>query len=461
MEVIVLKFGGTSVRFGTSHITNIINKNLKEGKLPIVVLSALNKITDLLIQITYSSINNSNTMKEEYDEIYKIHQEIMGNNNFTSNEISKINNILDELFNILSSLQILKVFNKEIIDKVVSYGEILSTEIYSIIINKSITEYTCNIVNFNKLITIDADTQDVLFEKSKENIDNILIPLVKKNIIPIIGGFNCLDNNNKINNLGRGGSDYTATIIAGLLESVKKVIIYTDVNGIKTSDPKKVKNSTIIKEINIDEIKELAYFGAKIIHPKTMIPLIKEKKDMYIANTFDPFGDMTRIIYNNKSRNNNFLSALSSLNSCSLINIYGPGMIGKIGILGNIINEISKLNINIPFITQASSEQSICICIPSDSVDDVMKNLNKYLNFDIKNNNIEYIKLKNDISIITTVGNKMINNPGTAGKIFTLLGNENINILAISQGSTENSISFIVDEKNEITTLNILHNLIN
>ena len=440
MKIDLLKFGGSSVRYGINEIINILNQSNNKK---IVVLSAFYDITNYLCEISKSILYNKKIIL--YDNIKNIHLNICDENNLSFDDKNEIKKILLQLKD--------DIDNNKKENIIISYGEILSTEIISKILFKNDVKNI--VIDFKKLIIKNENGVD--YDNTKVNINNNLIPFLNDYDTVIVPGFICTNENEEIDSLGRGGSDYTATILARLIDEINYVDIYTDVNGILTGDPRKIDDTKNIPEINISEIKELSYFGAKIIYSLSLIPLFNSNKDIFIKNTFDSKGDYTRITNSQTFDNNTLLTSITSLNNHILICIYGAGMIGKVGFLCKILNILAELQINIPFITQASSEQSISICVSENHLQDIKNSFDILLKNELEKKYIENIKYKDNISIITVVGNGMINKPGTVGKLFSDLGNNDINILSISQGSTENSVSFIIDNEMEIKTLNLLH----
>ena len=437
-DPIVLKFGGTSVTNGFENIKNIIYSKINDYKI-VVVLSAFKNVTNILEQ-------------NKDDVIHKLRkiQDPLVNKYFDKYKI-QVKRDIDFLYEQLN--YILKYNNNEII---LSYGEKFSTTIYYYYLLENNLN-NCLIWSEYLICTNNNSYIFPLLEDTTKRINKNLIPKLKKFNIILTTGFVASDINYKKTILNRNGSDYSATIIGSCL-NVKQIIIYKDVDSILTADPRKVKNAKQISIINYEVLSELCYFGSSILHSKCLTPLKNKNINLLLLNTYNQKSLGTLIVP--KYNTYNEIDAITSITDHSLLTIKGKGLNGCNGILLKILTIISKLGVNIPFITQASSEQTICLCIQKKYMKIIETNILLDFKNEINNNIIDNIYVKNNICIITVVGDNMINNIGIAGKIFTILGNCNVNIIAISQGSSERSISFIVDKKYEIISLNAIHTLI-
>jgi aspartate kinase len=267
-----------------------------------------------------------------------------------------------------------------------------------------------------------------------------------------------------ITTLGRGGSDYSAGIIGSVLPA-DDVWIWTDVDGVMTADPRLVPAAQTLPHISYSEIAELAYYGAKVLHPKTIRPLVEAGIGLRIGNTFNPSHPGTRLIANGHSNGKVYngehvIKAVTAIRKQKLVTVEGRGMLGVPGVAARAFGAVASTGTSVPLITQASSEQSICFAIPTESTDHVLRALRKDFAVEISERDIDRVWATDDVSIITVVGIGMRHTPGVAGRIFSQLGNNGVNVLAIAQGSSEVSISLVVDTADTECAVKALHELI-
>jgi bifunctional aspartokinase / homoserine dehydrogenase 1 len=454
-NLIIKKFGGTSILKGVENILEIIKKEDKNKLL--IILSALSGITNILQNIC--KLNKQQQIKDLRD-IYK--------NYINKYVISKMReiylvNYLEKKLNEINNLSNNEKIDLKNRDLLLSYGERITVFLfYNILIDKGLK---CSYINSDKFIITDSNygNANVNFNKIKNKINLLKMKLIHNKIV-ITTGYIGKNIKGNITTLGRGGSDYTATIIGKLLHP-KYIYIYTDVDGIYTSDPNQIENSILIKYLTYKELAEMSYFGAKVIYSKTLMPIMDLNIPLRILNTFNLKCNGTLCINklnsSMQSINNSDIRAITSIDDHSLLCISGKGMIGATGIIYRVFKVLYKVyNQNIVFVTQASSEQMICISILNNNIHLVKQTLINEFKKELYEKKICDINILDNISIITVIGENMINNYGICGKIFTLLGNNKINILAISQGSSEIGISFIVNINYKNNTIRLLNELI-
>jgi aspartate kinase len=449
--MVVLKFGGTSV--GSSEMIKRVKDIVEEVKdEKVVVVSAMNGVTDSLIKATNLAKEGSLEYLKEYETIKNRHVSVM--NDLFNERLKEVDEILENLLNILKSINILGEVTKRAYDLILSFGERINVRI--------ISEYFKR--NGIKSIPVDANlfiiTDDNFgnanpnYEKSKDLCEKIITPLVLDGITPVITGFIGRCEEGYITTLGRGGSDFTATIIANLIDA-DEVRIYTDVDGVLTGDPKFIKNAKTIKKLSYIEAAELAYYGAKVLHPRSLLPVIDKKIPVRILNTFNPNFDGT--IIHDSIDDEKVIKAITFIKDISLISVNGKGMLGVPGISYRVFKNAYELKSNVLMISQSSSEQNICFVVKRDESEKLIDKLYQEFKIEIKNKEIDGIFLDNEVSIISIIGAKMKGRYGIAGKIFSILGENKINIIAIAQGSSEYNISFIVKDSDLINAVNILH----
>lgn len=447
----VLKFGGTSV--GDSEIIKKV-KEIVEGinDEKIVVVSAISGITDALIRATNYAKDGSQEYLIEFEKIKTKHRTIM--NDLFGENLKEVEELLEELHSILNSIRILGEVTPKAFDTILSFGERMNVRIVS------------NYFRKNRLKSIPVDSTlflitdenfgnaNPIYDESQPLVDKIVLPLILDGVLPVVTGYIGKTKNGFITTLGRGGSDFSATILGRLLNA-DEVRIYTDVDGVLTSDPKYVKNAKTIKYLSYIEAAELAYYGAKVLHPRSLLPVIDKKIPIRILNTFNPKSEGTLIC--DLIDDEKFIKAITFIQDISLISVNGKGMLGVPGISYRVFKNAYELKTNVLMISQSSSEQNICFVVKRNDSEKLVEKLNFDFKEELKRKEIDSIVVDNDVSIISVIGAKMKGRYGIAGKIFSILGNNKINIIAIAQGSSEYNISFIVKNSDVINAVNILH----
>ncbi|MBC7641062.1 MAG: bifunctional aspartate kinase/homoserine dehydrogenase I [Flavobacterium sp.] len=453
----VLKFGGTSVANAQNinHVQNIVLDNSKNDKL-VVVVSAFSGVTDLLVLAAANAAKKDKNYKDIVSQIEKKHKEAIEELVTISEQsdlIDAINSNINHLKTLLDGCYLLGELSNRTSDTILSFGELLSSQI----IAKSLQQKVkfANFKDSREIIKTDNH-----FGKAVVNfeITDILIQdYFKNNIdqVTVIPGFiaSSIDGNNTT--LGRGGSDYTAAILASAL-NVSQLEIWTDVNGMFTANPKIVKQAMPIETISYQEAMELSHFGAKVLYPPTIQPVLKKSIPILIKNTFEPQAEGT-LISSNKNEKENPIKGISHIDKIALLTLEGSGMIGVSGSSKRLFEVLSNENINVIFITQASSEHSICIGILNQDADNAQKSINKAFELEISQNKIDNCIVEKNLCIVALVGESMKNHQGLSGKMFSTLGKNNVNIRAIAQGASERNISVVINEFDVKKALNTLH----
>ena len=449
----VIKFGGTSVATSSS-LKKVFSIIENEKDSIFVVVSALGGITDILQEFLYSKGENSTVFLKQIEER---HLEIIRGLSKIENQsplLSFLKQQLNELETILEAVSTIDEITKKTISKVLSFGEILSSKlIYEILKERG---NDISYVDSRKIIFTKYHNDHEIVDEEKTGIAvSNNLDLIETKII-LMPGFIATDSNSEISNLGRGGSDYTASIIANYTNS-KVLEIWTDVSGVFSANPKIVKNSRPIESLSYKEAMELSFFGAKVLYFPSLQPLIEKNIPAYIKNTFDPNAIGTCISNSTKSKNENTVKGISHIENISLINFEGSGMVGVPGFSKRFFGALSQKGVNVIMITQASSEFSICIAVNESDANTAKNLIDKEFKYEISQNKINESQIENSLSNIAIVGDNMKSKKGVSGKLFSTLGNNNINIRAIAQGASERNISIIIDEKDNIKALNSLH----
>ncbi len=452
--MIVIKFGGSSVS-NSKNIERVLNIIKSKNNPCVVVVSAVGGVTNLLNESSVLAEKGKKSYLNKVDLIEKKHLIIIKkllSGSIKESAINDMKKLVSKLKKILEGVFMIGERSIQTKDSILNFGELLSYQLlHSVAIQKNIDAKK---KNTEELIVTYSEKKNLIFdyEKTKFLVKNYF----KKNKFKflIVPGFVSKNSNNKPSNLGRGGSDLTASLLANILNA-DKLEIWTDVSGMYTANPNLVKNAKVIPEISYNEAMELSHFGAKVIYPPTIQPSTKKNIPITIKNTFFPNEKGT--IISKKKTKESVVRGISHIEDISLLTLEGSGMIGVPGYSQKLLSVLSQNNINVIMITQASSEHSICIGINSSDVELAKNKINERFLLEIKSNLINKVKIEKNKSIIALVGDKMKNRQGISGKMFLTLGNNNINVKAISQGASERNITAVIEKKDVKKALNILH----
>ncbi len=452
----VLKFGGTSVGSSKNinNVISILEKYSKSGSVACVV-SAVGGITDKLLLAGKKAQNKDDEYLNVFNTIKDIHlnivTELIPNNNTLV--INYVEEKLSELKNLLDGIFLINELSPKTSDKLVSFGELLSSFIIA------------ETMKSRNVSTERKNSQELVITNSNFTKAEVNYNITNKNIvdyfksanqkITILPGFVSKSVNGEQTTLGRGGSDFTAAIIAAAL-NVEQLEIWTDVSGMFTTNPKMVKHAYPISEISYQEAMELSHFGAKVLYPPTVQPVLNLEIPIHIKNTLEP--EATGTIISNKAVNgNNPVKGISNIGNIALLTLAGSGMVGIPGFSKRLFETLSQEKINIILITQASSEHSICLGIESKDANAAKEAIDTTFENEIALNKIEPILVEEGLSIVALVGDNMKNHQGISGKFFSALGRNNVNVRAIAQGASEKNISVVIDENDVKKALNVLH----
>ncbi len=457
----VLKFGGTSVANAQNIllVENIIKKEASESKI-IVVVSALHGVTDQLIK----GAESASQKDENYTQIIKNLEEkhlnvvkelipVLEQSSWLSFVKKHFNDIED----ICNGIFVLGEFTDRIKDKITSYGEFLSSNI--IAAKLKFEGLDAHWMNSSEQIITNSNFTNakVNFERTEQNFRKYLNE--NKHQIIIAPGFIARDDQGNPTTLGRGGSDFTASIIASAINA-DELQIWTDVSGMMTSDPRLVSNTKPIAEISYSEAMELSHFGAKVLYPPTLQPVMVKNIDLKIKNTFEPeaFGTLiSHQLEKQNFENQQIAVGISNMSNIALLTLEGSGMIGIPGFSAKLFQCLSNEKVNVILITQSSSEHSITVAIHEKDVFNAKNTIDFVFEDDLKLKRVEPVKIEKNLSIVALVGENMKSRSGVSAKMFGCLGNNGINIRAIAQGSSEKNISIVISEKDTKKAANILH----
>jgi len=454
--MIVKKFGGSSLADADKIRKTVeIVKNSKE-KPVCLVLSAMKGVTNFLVEAASWAEVGDNRYKDNIAAISEKHNSCM-DDLFGGSVPEELKIMMDSLFldlsEILRGIELVKECSLKSMDLVMSFGERLNCLQVASYLNS--IGMKARYVDSREIIKTDSThgKGNVNFKKTYAETE--------KNIhdydttIPVICGFIGSDESNRTTTLGRNGSDYTASIIGAALNA-DKVEIWTDVDGVLTADPRIVENAFVIPQLSIEEAMELSFFGAEVIHPYTLVPTTDKNIPVYIKNTLNPAAVGT-LITRDCTREDRIITGIASIDGLSLINIEGGGLMGMPGMASQIFNALAEAGVNIIMITQASSEHSISVLCRSEETANAVEKLNKNLETAILNRKIQNIEIVDNLVIIAVIGENMIGQVGLTGKLFSAIGDAEINILAIAQGSSERNISFVIQQKDKEAALRAVH----
>ena len=453
----VLKFGGTSVANAQNIklVLDIVQNQAKQNQL-IVVVSALSKVTDLLQLASLRAASNDESYKEIVADIEKKHLDAVKELIAVSEQsslLSHIKRIINHLETLLDGCFLLGELSNRTSDTILSFGELLSSYIIAEALKQDFKNSSYK--DSRELIKTNSN-----FGKATVNfkVTNQLIAdffASNESQVVVMPGFISSSNDGINTTLGRGGSDFTAAIMAGASDATD-LEIWTDVNGMYTANPKIVKQAQPIASISYQEAMELSHFGAKVLFPPTIQPVLRKNIPIHIKNTFEPKAEGT-YISNTSISNGQPVKGISHIENITLITLEGPGMIGVTGSSKRLFEVLSLEEINVIFITQASSEHSICIGILNEDAEAAEAAINKAFEIEILQHKIEPCIVEKNLCIIALVGENMKNHQGLSGKMFSTLGKNNVNIRAIAQGASERNISAVINQKDVKKALNTLH----
>lgn len=459
--LIVMKFGGTSVKSAEriAQAAALAVNSARAGHQVVVVTSAMSGVTDKLIGAAKNAVNGQ-YHKTVSDEIYEPHRlalhELTPNDATRRREaLESLRQKIERLDTLCKGLTMLRELTPRTLDAISGMGEMLCAPILAGaiaehgIVSRSIeaTELIVTDDEFGQAEPLPAQTRQLTREK--------LLPLLAAGEIPVVTGFIGATEDGVQTTLGRGGSDYTASILGAALDA-DEVWIWTDVNGVMTANPNDVPEARTMREISYSEASELAYYGAKVLHYKTILPAFKQNIPVLILNSFEPSDPGTRVTVTGRPSSRG-VKAVTSIRNVSLIAISGKGMQGIPGIAAKAFDAVAAERANVLMISQASSENNLCFVVNSSEAVRVTKALRSALELDLLQGHIEDITIDDSIAIVAAVGDRMQGAPGIAGKVFGALGSVGVNVIAISQGSSERNISLIVGEKDAAEAVRAIH----
>lgn len=452
----ILKFGGSSVS-APERIKSVIQivRPLLEQQPLAVVFSAFGGVTDTLINMSQLALAGDLQYKLQLEQLEKRHldavRELIAVRR-QSSFLAQVKFMINELEDILHGVFLVKECTPRTLDYVMSFGERLSAYIITEAFNDQ--GVPAEFLDARQVIRTDNHFGHAKVDFTTTN-QLIAVHFKQRTALQVVTGFIGTSDSGETTTLGRSGSDYTAAILAGALQS-SSLEIWTDVDGMMTADPRKVKKAFTVSEMTYEEAMELSHFGAKVIFPSTMRPAMANKIPIWIKNTFNPSFPGTKISSdaNGKSL---IIKGISSMKNITLLSVQGSGLLGVVGVSMRLFATLAREKINVILISQASSEHSICFAIESTSARQARSALEKEFQYEIQNGEMDPMLVEEHLAIVAIVGEKMKHNPGTSGRMFNALGRNGVNVSAIAQGSSELNISVVIRESDIGKALNVLH----
>ncbi|WGH76655.1 bifunctional aspartate kinase/homoserine dehydrogenase I [Tenacibaculum tangerinum] len=451
----VLKFGGSSVANSQNieKVVQIIANEAAKNQL-IVVVSAFGKTTNKLIEAAEQAAQNNANYLDGYKEVELLHSEVIEtlvSKNQQEEVKNHINSLFKQLRTLLEGCYLLKEITPKALATISGFGELLSSYIIANIANKEVDA----VYKDSRELIITSNTFDkaqVDFALTNANCNAFFTHNQQQ--VTILPGFIARTKEGEPTTLGRGGSDYSAAIYAAAVNA-DELQIWTDVSGMYTANPHLVKQAFPVSHISYQEAMELSHFGAKVIYPPTIQPVLHKEIPIRIKNTFEPENAGT--VISKITENGKPVKGISHIENITLLTLEGSGMIGVSGISKRLFETLSAHNINVVLITQASSEHSICVGIYDEDAEKAALKINEAFAFEIERHKIDPIRVEQGLAIIALVGDNMRNHQGLSGQMFSSLGKNNVNIRAIAQGASEKNISAVINSSDAKKALNTLH----
>lgn len=459
---IVMKFGGTSVGSAEAirRVVAIVCNLAREHEI-VVVVSAMNspdlRTTDSLIHIGRAAASGDSSQAEDIiPRLIQMHMQV-------ARELAQpkewealepeLHTILDYITNLSRSISVLGEMTPRALDLISGQGERCNARLIASALRSAGLDSEA--VDATDLIVTNDHFNDAvpMMDETRQKSQARLRPLLDRGCVPVVTGFIGATPEGITTTLGRGGSDYTCSILGSVLNA-EEVWFWKEVDGVMTSDPRLVPEAHTIPDLSYIEMSEMAFYGANVLHPKTVYPLVQRSIPIRILNTFNPEHPGTRISNQAVPAT---IKAVTAIKDASLIRVGGPGMLGFRGMAARIFGAVARAGASTVLITQGSSEQNICLAVPRSDSNKVVQELRSELAPEISYHDVEHVDVQEPVIILAVVGSGMHGTPGIAGRACSALGNEGINIIAIAQGSTEYNISMVVDASDGDKAVRAIH----
>jgi aspartate kinase len=456
---LVMKFGGTAVDSPDKirHVAQLVKSNKHENDL-VCVISAVRGMTDGLLSLVENVKRGDKTSIDEFvRKSGKIHLDIAESSildaKLKEEAIATVKRIAKELEDVLGGIVFLGEVTPKSLDYIMSFGERLSTPIVSFAL-QDIGLRSDHMTGKEAGILTDSNFGEArpLMDTTKLRVNHKIEPMLKDNVIPVVTGFIGADQHGNTTTIGRGGSDYTATIIAASI-GADEVWLWSDVDGLMTADPKLVRDAQVLKEVSFSEAMEMALFGAKYMHPRALEPVIETRIPIRIRNTFNVKHTGTLITQSPSKESQKIVKSISAIRHTALIDVSGGGMVGAPGTAAKIFDTLAKSRVNIMMISQSPSESSISMVVRKSDLD----RATTALELNLLGKVIKQVNVSNDVAVVAVVGSGMRGIKGVAAKIFGAVAKHEINVIMIAQGSSELNLAFVVNDNDCAVAVKALH----
>ncbi|MEW5841007.1 MAG: aspartate kinase [Thermoproteota archaeon] len=456
---IVMKFGGTAVDSPdkVKHVAGIVKSHKAKNDI-VCVVSAVRGMTDGLLAISDSVRRGDRSSIDEFvSKAAKIHSDIVqgaiSDEKLREQALAQVKKTVGELQDILGGIVLLGEVTPKSLDYLLSFGERLSAPIVAYALQDAGIDSEF-LTGKEAGIVTDSNFGEArpLMDTTKLRVNHTILPITKRGAVPVITGFIGADQHGNTTTIGRGGSDYTATIVAASI-GASEVWLWSDVDGLMTADPKLVKDACVLKEVSFAEAMEMALFGAKYMHPRALEPVIDTKIPIRIRNTFNVSHPGTLITQNPGRDSQKIVKSVSAIRRTALIDVSGGGMVGAPGTAAKIFDTLAKNKVNIMMISQSPSESSISMVVRKADLDKATTTLE----LNLLGRVIKRIDVSDNVAVIAVVGSGMRGIKGVAAKVFGAVARRNVNVIMIAQGSSELNLAFVIDDKDCEKAVQALH----
>jgi bifunctional aspartokinase / homoserine dehydrogenase 1 len=457
----VLKFGGTSVGDAPCirRVVDIVNASSRVSEV-VVVVSAISGVTNQLVKAASEAANGDvDQVAAIFNQLHDQHHAALEQLISTPQECERVGRIIDNLLEegtrLCHGTHLLRELTPRANDAITSLGERLSVPLVAAGLKQR--GVATEALEATELIVTDSSygSADPWLDLTRERCKSRLLPLLKDGVVPVVTGFIGATTDGILTTLGRGGSDYSATILGAALDA-DEVVIWTDVDGFLTADPRIVPDACTIAEISYREASELAFFGAKVLHPKTLRPLVQRGIPLWIRNTFAPEKPGTKITQTGAA-NGTGVTALTAFADAALVTVGGPGIAGVPDVLGRSLAITRELRTDVLLVSQSSSENEICLVVPSSTAKLTVEELRREFAQDLAFEKVEHIAVDSTVAVVTVVGQKMRGMSGVVGRTFCALARANVDTVATAHGASDCKFSFVVAKKDMHSALTSIH----
>ncbi len=453
----VLKFGGTSVASPTA-LESLARIVATLGGDRIVVVSATAGTTDALHAAAREAVEGHAAAAERIvQDLAKAHANLVADllGVGGADAMGEITDLTERTVGLLRSVAMLRECTARSLDAIVTYGERVSAPLVAALLCARGVKAQAR--SAEGLIVTDDQFghANPLMDETRRRVQKELVPLLAAGIVPVVTGYIAATADGVTTTLGRGGSDYSAAVLAAALNA-SELRIYTDVSGVMSADPRIVKDAKPLARMSYAEAAELSYFGAKVIHPRTVLPAIEARIPVRILNTFAPADEGTTITAD-PAPDGSVVKATTSLGNLALVTVQGAGMSGVPGFAARVFDTTAAEQVSVLMISQSSSENSICLVVPADAADRLRPVLERIFSADMRRHDVERVTVDAPVAIVAAVGEGMRGTPGVAARVFGALGRSKVNVVAIAQGSSEENISLVVAERERDAAVRAIH----